>query len=99
MAVQCQYDKNRTAGRDELHADDGYSTTEHRPLTSTQFGYGCVNYLFGIGVALSGLALWLALEPRRSWFRVLASSVVALLCYFSHLAAFGFYALVIIGVE
>jgi hypothetical protein len=30
---------------------------------------------------------------------VLASSVVALLCYFSHLAAFGFYALVILGVE
>jgi hypothetical protein len=30
---------------------------------------------------------------------VLASSVVALLCYFSHIAALGFYALVILGVE
>ena len=63
------------------------------------FLWGFVNYLFGIGIALGGIALWLALEPRRSWFRVLASSVVALLCYFSHIAALGFYALVILGVE
>ena len=63
------------------------------------FLWGFVNYLFGIGVALGGVALWLALEPRRSWCRVLASSVVALLCYFSHIGALGFYALVIFAVE
>src|SRR5258708_5175733 len=63
------------------------------------FLWGFVNYLFGIGVALGGIALWLSLEPRRSWVRVLASSAVALLCYFSHIAALGFYALVILGVE
>ena len=63
------------------------------------FLWGFVNYLFGIGVALGGTALWLALEPRGLWCRVLASSVVALLCYFSHIAALGFYALVILGVE
>jgi hypothetical protein len=63
------------------------------------FLWGFVNYLFGIGVALGGIALWLALEPRRSCFRVLVSSVVALLCYFSHVAALGFYALVMFGVQ
>jgi hypothetical protein len=63
------------------------------------FLWGFVNYLFGIGVSLGGIALWLALEPRRWWVRLLASSVVALLCYFSHIAALGFYALVIFGVE
>ena len=63
------------------------------------FLWGFINYLFGIGVALCGMALWLALEPRRPWFRVLTSSVVALLCYLSHIAALGFYALVIFGVE
>jgi len=36
------------------------------------FLWGFVNYLFGIGVALGGIALWLSLEPRRSWVRVLA---------------------------
>jgi hypothetical protein len=54
------------------------------------FLWGFLNYLFGIGVALGGTGLWLALEPRRSWVRVLASSLVGLLCYFSHIAALGF---------
>jgi hypothetical protein len=61
--------------------------------------WGFVNYLFGIGVALGGTALWLAMERRRYWLRAFASSLVALACYFSHIAAFGFYALVIFGVE
>jgi hypothetical protein len=61
--------------------------------------WGFVNYLFGVGVALGAIALWLALE-RKSWqMRVFASSLAALACYFSHIAAFGFYALVISGVE
>ena len=63
------------------------------------FLWGFVNYLFGIGIALGSTALWLALERRRWWLRVLASSVAALLCYLSHIAAFGFYTLVIFGVE
>jgi hypothetical protein len=63
------------------------------------FLWGFLNYLFGIGVALAGAALWLALEGERWWLRTLASSVVALACYLSHIAAFGFYALVIIGIE
>jgi hypothetical protein len=63
------------------------------------FLWGFLNYLFGIGVALVGIASWLALERRRWWLRVPLSSFVALACFFSHIAAFGFYALVIIGVE
>lgn len=63
------------------------------------FLWGFLNYLFGIGIALAGFALWLALDGARWWLRVLASSVVALACYLSHIAAFGFYALVIFGME
>ena len=63
------------------------------------FLWGFLNYLFGIGVALGGAALWLALEDRRPWLRVLSSSLLALACFFSHIAAFGFYALVILGIE
>jgi len=61
--------------------------------------WGFLNYLFGIGVALAGAALWLALEGRRWWLRVASSSLVASACLFSHIAAFGVYALVILGVE
>ena len=61
--------------------------------------WGFVNYLFGIGVALGGTGLWLALERRRWWLRMPSSSLVAFACFLSHIAAFGFYALVILGVE
>ena len=61
--------------------------------------WGFLNYLFGVGVALVGTALWLSLEERRWWLRVASSSLVALACFFSHIAALGVYALVILGVE
>src|SRR5690242_12918976 len=68
-------------------------------LYNRMFLWGFLNYLFGIGVALVGAALWLAFERERWWLRTLTSALIALACYFSHIAAFGFYALVIIGVE
>jgi hypothetical protein len=60
--------------------------------------WGFINYLFGLGVALCGVALWLSLDERR-WLRVPVSAAVALGCFFSHFAAFGIYALAIAGVE
>jgi hypothetical protein len=68
-------------------------------LYNRVFLWGFVNYLFGIGVALAGITLWLSLERKSCWLRTTASSIVALACYFSHIAAFGVYALVILGVE
>jgi hypothetical protein len=68
-------------------------------LYNRMFLWGFLNYLFGIGVALAGAALWLSLERERWWLRILASSLAALACYLSHVAALGFYALVIIGIE
>ena len=60
--------------------------------------WGFINYLFGLGIALCGLALWLPLETRPGW-RVVVSSLVALTCFFSHIAALGIYALAIAGIE
>src|SRR5438132_6465097 len=68
-------------------------------LYNRQFLWGFINYLFGLGVALCGLALWLALERRDAWSRLVAAALVALLCFFSHVAAFGLYALMTAGVE
>ena len=61
--------------------------------------WGFINYLFGLGIAICGLALWLELEGGPAWLRVTASSLVALACFFSHIAAFGVYALAIGGIE
>jgi len=63
------------------------------------FLWGFLNYLFGLGVALAGITAWLALERARGWLRVFASSLFALASYLSHIAAFGAYALVILGIE
>src|SRR5436305_1085236 len=68
-------------------------------LYNRQFLWGFVNYLFGLGVALCGAALWLRMERARASLRVIVSALVALLCFFSHLAAFGLYALIILGIE
>jgi hypothetical protein len=68
-------------------------------LYNRQFLWGFINYLFGLGLALCGVALWLALERARTWLRLCAAVLVALLCFFSHIAAFGLYALMIAGVE
>ncbi|MBV9815146.1 MAG: hypothetical protein JO229_05280 [Alphaproteobacteria bacterium] len=68
-------------------------------LYNRVFLWGFLNYLFGIGIALFGAALWVALERKQWWLRAFTSTLVALACYFSHVAAFGFYALVIFGLE
>jgi hypothetical protein len=68
-------------------------------LYNRTFLWGFINYLFGLGIALCGAALWLQFETARAWVRVAASSVVAMLCFFSHIAAFGVYALIVLGLE
>src|SRR5665213_3044529 len=67
-------------------------------LYNRSFLWGFINYLFGLGLAMCGVALWLALEDRRG-LRAAVSLPVALACFFSHIAAFGVYALAIGGVE
>jgi len=47
-------------------------------LYNRQFLWGFINYLFGLGIALCGVALWLALEHARAWLRLCAAMLVAL---------------------
>ncbi len=68
-------------------------------LYNRPFLWGFVNYLFGLGVALCGAALWLAMERGAAAVRVAAASIVATLCFFAHIAAFVIYALMILGLE
>lgn len=60
--------------------------------------WGFLNYLFGLGLAVCGLALWLSLDAKPAW-RLGASALVALACFLSHIAAFGIYALAVAGIE
>jgi hypothetical protein len=60
--------------------------------------WGFINYLFGLGLAICGVALWLSLDEKPAW-RASASAFVALTCFLSHIAAFGIYVLAIAGTE
>jgi hypothetical protein len=61
--------------------------------------WGFVNFLFGVGLALVVLTLWIRLREGAAWRRLAIAAVGALAIYLSHLFAFGAYAIVIAGAE
>ncbi len=56
---------------------------------------GLMNYLFGVGVAVFGLAAWIALAERALLLRILVSIAFCAILYVCHLAALGIYGLAI----
>ena len=60
---------------------------------------GVMNYIFGIGLALWGLAAWLALRERPWPWRLAISTLFALALYFCHLFAAGVYGLGLLAIE
>ena len=63
------------------------------------FLVGTMNYLFGIGVALWGMAFWLWLRDRFWPLRFLVSTGVVLVLFFCHLSAVGLYGLGLLAIE
>jgi hypothetical protein len=61
--------------------------------------WGFLNYLVGLALMLWALAAWMALERRPAWQRIAVGLVFATAIYLAHLAAFGAYALALIGVS
>ncbi|BCA56010.1 hypothetical protein W02_31500 [Nitrospira sp. KM1] len=54
------------------------------------FSYGFVNYMFGLGLFFITLAMWMRFCSRWTVHRLLTISMLAVLCYVSHLSAFVF---------
>jgi hypothetical protein len=75
------------------------------PLIAAPFLYnyvflvGVVNYQFGIGVALWGLAAWITLRRAAMPWRLLVSTGFVLLLFFCHLFAVGVYGIAILAYE
>ena len=63
------------------------------------FLYGLVNYLLGTGVALWGVAGWIALRERPAWRRGLLSLAVVLVLFLCHLFAVGLYGMTLLAHE
>jgi hypothetical protein len=60
---------------------------------------GVMNYIFGIGLALWGLAAWVALRERPWPWRFAVSTLFALALFFCHLFAAGLYGLGLLAIE
>jgi hypothetical protein len=63
------------------------------------FLVGLMNYIFGLGVALWGLAGWVFLRDRKLPIRLAVSIVCVLMLFFCHLSALGIYGIGILSIE
>ncbi len=57
------------------------------------FLFGMMNFLLGVGLAMWGLAFWIACQEKPLWVRMVVSAVFCLLLYVCHLYAIGLYGL------
>lgn len=75
------------------------------PLVGGLFVYngflfvGLMNYLFGVGVGVFGLAVWIMLSKRHPVLKALASFAFCAVLYICHLSALGLYGLGIASFE
>ena len=63
------------------------------------FLVGVMNYEFGIGLALWGLAVWVMIRERAWPLRLAVSAVFVLVLFFCHLYALGVYGLGLLAFE
>jgi hypothetical protein len=66
-------------------------------LYSRELLWGYLNYLFGLGLGLFALALWLALARRGAALRLVAGTAFALILFFAHLLACGLYGVLVMS--
>jgi hypothetical protein len=64
-------------------------------LPSMPFSYGFTNFEFGLGVALFGIASWVACERRRWYARLAVHALFVCVLFVAHLFALGVYGLVL----
>lgn len=63
------------------------------------FLFGLVNYLLGTGIALWGVAAWIALRDKPARLRAAASTAVVLVLFLCHLFAVGLYGMTLLAYE
>ena len=64
-------------------------------LPSTPFSFGFTNFELGLGVALFGIASWIASEHRRWQVRLVIHALFVFALFVAHLFALGIYGLVL----
>lgn len=76
-----------------------YRRTNAFPLTAFVvvyngiFLFGMMNFLLGVGLAMWGLAAWIAIRDKALWLRLVVSMLFCIGLYVCHLYAIGLYGL------
>jgi hypothetical protein len=68
-------------------------------LYNYAFLVGLMNYFFGVGLALWGLAFWLGLRERSAMLRLGTSLIFVLALFFCHLCALGIYGVGVLAAQ
>jgi hypothetical protein len=68
-------------------------------LYNNIFLVGMMNYIFGIGLSLWALAVWIWLRDRPWWLRLTVSTLFSFALFFCHLFALGLYGLGLLAYE
>ena len=63
------------------------------------FFLGFMNFLLGLGAALTGAAAWRVLKARAGWTLAPVGALIGLCVFFCHLLGFAFFALLIMAQE
>lgn len=61
--------------------------------------FGLMNYLLGLGIALWGLAAWIALRDRSVWLRLPLATAIVVALFFCHLFDVGLFGLAVGSLE
>lgn len=64
-------------------------------LNSVPFAWGFLNFEFGLGIALWGMAAWIGPKPRALAARALVHALVTATCFVAHLFSLGLYGYVL----
>ena len=85
---------------DSLHRSNNLTPFFAAILTyNSIFTLGFLNYLFGVGLALWCVGIFIRLRNRSAGLRLSVGVLAGVALLFAHLAAFGVYAVIIAGLE
>lgn len=76
-----------------------WSLTSFMVVFNQAFIIGFINFLFGIGLALWGIGLWILMRESKIWLRLLIFGLLNSLLFICHLYGFGIYGLVVVTYE
>ncbi|MGH6691370.1 MAG: hypothetical protein ACREF4_11925, partial [Gammaproteobacteria bacterium] len=69
------------------------------PIFNIATTMGYLNYFLGVAVALLGFLLWLVLEERSAWLKVIAFNAIGAILFFCHVSALAVFGVIVFSYD